>query len=293
MIASRRLPRWRSLLFVPANNERFLAKCADRGADALILDLEDSVPAVEKAAARARCSEAIQELRDASADLIVRINSPLRLAVPDLEAVVRPGLRAVMVPKCLSGEHLQLLSELVEELERERQITPGSIGFVPIIETPRAYLRMDRIAALEPRCLALTLGGEDFSNHLGMEPGADTLLLPKQQVVIAARASGVVPLGLLDSIANYGDTEHVREVARRSARFGFEGAACVHPALVPILNEAFTPSNEAIEWAQQVIEALTAAQAQGLGTARLNGTMIDEPIAARARRILQRAGSSG
>ncbi|MCR4265389.1 CoA ester lyase [Nitratireductor sp. ZSWI3] len=277
---------WRSLLYVPGNNERFIARAQSRGAGAIVLDLEDSVPDDRKAEARDMTAAAIGDLREGPSRLMVRINGGLRLAVPDLEAVVQPGLAALFVPKCEAGEKLRLISDLVSELEAERGMPVGAVGLVAMIESPRGLHSADRIACADRRVRALILGSEDFATAAGMMPTPEALLLPRQQIVFAARAAGIVPLGLLDSVANYRDAEHVAAVAQRARAFGFRGATCVHPNMVPILNAAFRPSAAETDWARGVLHAMDAAHAAGRGAAVFEGRMVDKPMLDRAREIL-------
>lgn len=279
-------PRWRSLLYVPGNNERFIGKAQTRGADAVVLDLEDSVPDHEKAAARAMTAAALPSLAEGPSDLLVRINGGLRLAVPDLEAVVQPGLRGIFVPKCEAAEKLRLLSEMLFDLEAERGLPVGEIALVAMIETPRGLENVHDIARADPRVCGMILGSEDFATATGMQPTPEALLAPRQQIVFAAHAAGIAPLGLLDSVANYGDAEHLAAVARRARAFGFRGATCVHPAAVAPLNAAFLPSDEETDWAKRVVAAMEEAHAQGRGAATLDGRMIDKPMLDRARDIL-------
>ena len=132
------------------------------------------------------------------------------------------------------------------------------------------------------------IGGEDLSLDLGMEPAPDTLQYPKQQSVIAARAAGIIPLGLMGTVADYQDLDSVRENALRSARFGLEGASCIHPAVVPLLNEAFSPSPEAVVRAQRIVEAYEQSIAGGRGSIEVDGHMVDVPVVLRAQRLLAR-----
>ncbi|ESR27378.1 HpcH/HpaI aldolase/citrate lyase family protein [Lutibaculum baratangense] len=291
MTQHRNLPSWRSLLYVPANNERFVAKAGDRGADAVVLDLEDGVPPDEKAEARRMCREAIDRLAAAArCDVVVRVNAPLRLAVRDLEAVVRPGVRAIFVPKVETAGGLKAIAEIVSELEAEAGMEVGATGLVPMLETPGSLFEARAIAGASPRNVAMVLGSEDLATEAGFEPSAETLLHPKLQVAFAAKAEGLLALGLLDSVAAISEPEKTREVARRSARFGFDGATCVHPGIVPVLNEAFSPSEEQLDLARRTVEAMEAAWAEGRGAARLDGRMIDMPMLTRARALLRKAG---
>ena len=132
------------------------------------------------------------------------------------------------------------------------------------------------------------LGGEDFAVDLGMTPDSDTLAMPKQQVVIAARAAGLIPLGLMGTVANFQDLSGIRRIAEMSRRFGVEGASCVHPSNVEILNEAFSPPRDEIDYAERVINAYTDAVLRGSGAISVGGKMIDLPVVRRAEILLTR-----
>ena len=280
---------WRSLLYMPADNPKFLAKAQERGADALILDLEDSVAPHNKAAARATCRQAIADLAPGPADILVRINAPLRHAIRDLEAVVQPGLNALFLPKTESAGMLVALDAVVASLEAEAGMPYGTVGFVPMIETPKALLAAERIAAATSRNVALILGGEDFATAAHLTPSAETLTPPKLQVALAARAAGLMPIGILDTVADFSDPEVMYRTALRSAAFGFVGATCIHPTMVAPLNRAFSPSADDISAAQQVVTVMEAAWQTNAGAAQINGKMIDMPVYERAKDVLARA----
>ncbi|MGM8931669.1 HpcH/HpaI aldolase/citrate lyase family protein [Salinicola halophyticus] len=281
-------PIWRSLLYVPANNERFLAKATQRGADAIILDLEDSVPVDLKTEAQRKLPETIAALAGKGPDILVRVNSSLRHCVEDIAAAVRPGVAALFLPKIASEGHLELLSGYVDEVEREQGMVMGSIALVPMIESPQALLRCESIATASKRNVAMVLGGEDLATEARFLPSAETLSGPKLRVAMAAKAAGLMALGLLDSVANIGDVAESVRLAERSSRYGFDGATCVHPSMVPILNQAFSPSAESLALARRTVTVMEAAWQAGHGAARLDGRMIDMPIYQRARNLIAR-----
>ena len=279
---------YRSLLFMPVNEERFLAKAHTRGADAVILDLEDSVALQEKPAARKLLPAAAERLAEKGVDVVARVNSPVRLCIPDLEEVVGPHVKGIWLPKCRSVDHVQMIAETIAELEAERGMEVGSTWMAARIETAQSFLRIGEIAAAHPRVRAVGLGGEDFSLSIGVEPSQDTLIYPKQQAIIAAHAAGVAPLGLVSSSADFSDLDTMREVVRQSRRFGFIGASCIHPAVVPILNEGFRPTAEEVERAQRISSAFYAAVKEGKASIQVDGKMVDYPVAYRADRVLER-----
>ena len=292
MTRQRKAAKYRSMLYIPANKQKFIDKAQTRGADALILDLEDSIHPSEKDNARISCAAAIPALREGPGDLVVRVNGDIRTMVHDLEAVVQPGVKAVMIPKCDYAGKCVVVDELLTQLEAEAQMEEGSIGIIPLLESPGAFFNAEQIAKASDRNIAMILGGEDYATVCDIEPGPETLLMARQQIVFAARAAAITPLGLLDTVANYSDSEYMTSIAKKAKRFGFGGATCVHPAVVPILNQAFSPSGEEIEHAKQVVAAIERVERDGGGVAVLNGKMIDAPIKARALKVLARAGES-
>jgi len=279
-------PVWRSLLYVPVNVEKYVAKAHTRGADAIQLDLEDSVPVSEKANARKLVQEAAETVSQAGADVVVRINQPLRMAVRDLEETVSPLVNAITLTKVDSASHVRLLAEIVDELEAERGMTPGHTRFITLVESADAFFRLEEIAKAHPRVAALGLGGEDFATSVGMVPDPDVMLYPKQQSIIASRAAGIMPLGIIGTVADYGDIDGMRKIIRNSRRFGFEGASCIHPSIVPILNEEFRPSEAEVAEAQRMIQGFEAAVAEGRASLEIDGKMIDYPVVFRAQQLL-------
>ena len=281
-------PLWRSLLYMPANNEKFLVKAQSRSADAIILDLEDSVAPCDKVKAREICKSAIPKLIEGPSDILVRINAPLRLAVRDIEAVVQQGVKGLFIPKVESAGILAAVDELITSLEQERGMNVGEIKTIPMLETPKALLAAEKIACSIDRNIALILGGEDFATSAGLYPSAETLTNPKIQMALAAKAAGLMPLGILDTIANFSDAHYMFEVAKKSANFGFEGATCIHPTMVEALNRGFSPTKEEIDEATLIIEVMEDAWQNNRGAAKLNGKMIDMPVYRRAIDVLRR-----
>jgi citrate lyase subunit beta/citryl-CoA lyase len=283
------MPAWRSLLFVPVTRDRFVETAHTRGADAIILDLEDSVAETEKPRARTLVHGAAAQVSRGGADVLVRINRTWHHAFRDIEAAAGPGVAALMCPKVESPEHLGVIAEMLDTLEAERGLARGHTRLVALIETADAYFRAREIAKATPRLVALNLGAEDFATAVGMEPAGDTLQGPKQTVIIAARAAGIVSLGFMDTVARFDDLEAFRATVRRSRRFGFVGASCIHPSQVPILNEEFGWSDAELDRARRMVAAYAAAKAQGLGAVAFEGAMIDVPVVERAEALIRQA----
>jgi len=282
------LPVWRSMLFVPVTVEKYVARAAERGADALILDLEDSVPLAEKPRGREVLQDAAERVARNGADVVVRINRAWRLAIPDIEAAVSPAVQALMLTKVESAEHVQMLAEVVAEVESLRGMELGATKFVALVETASGFLRLAEIARAHPRLVALSIGAEDFALSVGMLPEAEGLFFPKQQMIIAARAAGILPLGFIGTVADFRDLDAFRATIRRSRRLGFAGASCIHPSQVAILNEEYRPSPDEVAAAERAVAAYDAATSSGIGAIELDGKMIDVPVIERAKHVLQR-----
>ena len=289
MSTQRPLPVWRSMLFVPVNVPKFVEGAHARGSDAVILDLEDSVPPGEKATARTLIAAAAAKVAKSGADVVVRINRPIELAVRDIEAAVSPAICALMLPKVDSGGHIRVLAELIDTIEAAKGMTHGHTRLCALIETPAAFARAEEIAAASPRLVAMSLGSEDFAMEIGGEPATDVLAYPKQRVAIAAIAHGLMPMGVIGSVANFADMDGYRASARLARRYGFRGASCIHPNHVKILNEEFGAKPAEIDWAHRVIAVYAEAKSQGRASIQLDGKMIDIPIVVRAERILAEA----
>ncbi|MEZ5852823.1 MAG: CoA ester lyase [Hyphomicrobiaceae bacterium] len=289
MTTAKDLPVWRSMMFVPVNVQKFVETAHTRGADAYILDLEDSVPPAEKANARGMIAAAAPKVAQGGADVVVRINQPLELAVRDIEAAISPAIHTLMLPKIDSAGHVRLLAELVDRIEAAKGMPVGHTRFMALIETPAAFARADEIAAAHPRLISVGLGSEDFAMEIGGVAATDVLTYPKQRVAIAAIANGLMAMGVIGSVADFADLEGYRASARLARRFGFRGASCIHPKHVAILNEEFGPKEDEVRWARRVIEVYDQAKAEGRASIQLDGKMVDIPIVVKAERIIAEA----
>lgn len=261
----------RSLLYVPAHSERFLAKAHERGAGAVILDLEDAVPEADKTHARQALAETVPAVGRNGAEVFVRINSGER-QLADARAAAAAGAAAVIIAKAELGD-LDILVSVGAPL-------------IPMLETPGSILDA-RVFARHPAVTALMVGGEDLAFALGATPTPEVLRMPKLLVHYAAKAEGKLSFGLLRSITNYADLAGIEAAGREAKAHGFDGASCVHPAVVPILNQAFAPTADELAWAGRVV---TAAESQQ-GAFVVDGQMVDSPVISRAKRLLGDAGT--
>jgi citrate lyase subunit beta / citryl-CoA lyase len=280
------IPRWRSLLYVPVTSERFVAKAHERGADAVILELEDAVAPSEKDRARTLVREAAASVAQGGVDVLVRINRPWRLAVRDVEAAVDANVRALVLPKVDSAEHVVALAEVTASVEEERGLSFGHTRLFPRIEGPKGLLGAAQIAAAHPRVVAIGLGSSDFTIATGMKAGGDGNVIASFQVVTAAVAAGRVPIGLVGSITEFSDLDAFRRVAERSRALGLRGAPCVHPTQITILNEVFAPTDDELARARRVVDEYEQALAAGQGAAVVDGEFIDIPFYEQAKRLL-------
>ena len=220
--------------------------------------------------------------------MVVRINRPLAMAVRDLEHSICPDVDGIAITKVESGSHVQLLDELVSELEDKRGMPAGRTKFILLVESADAFSRMDDMPRVSERVVAMSIGGEDFALDCNMEPSDDALLHPKQHMIVAARAAGIMPLGFISTVANFGDWENFRVMVRRSRNLGFAGASCIPPGQVKIVNEEYTPGADEVAYATKVVALNKEAAAAGRGSFQIDGKMIDIPIVVRAEKLLRR-----
>ncbi len=283
----------RSVLILPVNNPKFVEKAYLRGADGIMLDLEDSVPAAEKETARKMVKNSIPLVTRGGVDVIVRVNKDPSLLLLDLEASVHPGLDAIVLPKTESADEVHNLEAQLEKLENLRGIEPGHVKISLLIETPQGVLKAQEIAGASPRIESMSIGNEDYMMELGVEPSPDCLeiLFPLSWLVTICKAAGISPRGLLGSIAEFRDLKGFERAAARARQLGCEGASCIHPAQVEVLNRVFSPSPEKIEYAQRVVDVFEEGLRQGTASVNLDGRMVDIPVYERAKRIFERASA--
>lgn len=278
---------WRSLLYVPAHIEQFVANPRLAEADAVVLDLEDSVPADQKTAARDRLSAAVAKVGAAGPDVLVRINDGA-VGEADIPAAVQSGVSALVVPKVRSAEQLRRIADRVASTEAEVGLPCGGIRLVVLIETADGFMAMTEILRATPQTMGVILGAEDFAADVGMVVDEATLRGPRQQVVIAAAAAGVRPFGLMGAMTRFDNLDAYRALAVESKRFGYVGSTCIHPSQIAVLNAAFSPSSDELQWAERVCAAFEDAGRNGRGAVALDGRMIDAPVAVRAEGLLSR-----
>jgi len=282
----------RSLLFVPGAEARKLARARESGADTLLFDLEDSVAPDRKVEARARVAEVLRQADFGETELAVRINPPQTPHFEeDLEAVIEAGVSTLMLPKAETVEGVQQVLRRVEVAERRHRPSESEpVKLLALVETPAGVLGAASLGVSSPRIEALCFGHADFSREMGLaeaDASRGSLLHARCQIAIAAKACGVAPidnvcLAVRDEAAFRADAELGRDL-------GFEGKMCIHPAQVALANDVYTPSPEEIERARAIVEGFERALQEGRGVFTIDDKMIDAPLVAVQKRLLERA----
>ena len=278
----------RSLLFVPAGNDRFLNSALRGSADVIQIDLEDAIAPERKEEARGVARSAVEEIDAAGRVAAVRVNVGDDLLAKDLDAVVYPGLAALTIPKVDSGAMLASIDSAVTKLEADRGLLSGGIRLIAQIESARGILNAREIAGASPRLAAMGFGMEDLIADVGGSVDADALYFPAMHTLYAAREAGVAPIGYLGSIGVYKDTDLFGGWAARAKSLGFEGGFCIHPNQVEILNTTLRPSPDEVSAAKSIVDAAENHASKGVGAFSHEGKMVDAPVIERARRTLRR-----
>lgn len=273
----------RSLLFVPATSQHLWGKAAERGADAVIVDLEDGVPADRKAQARVMAREAIELLADAT-PVFARINAPEALFALDIAALPLDRLQGVLLPKVESADEVRTLAACIAG---HQAAASPALAIAALIETPLGVMEARHIATAHPSVKALGFGAEDYATEMGVPAEPQSLMWAAQAITCCARAYGLACWGQPGSIAEINDMTAFAGLVRQARRAGFSGTPCIHPRQVTVANAGFGPTDAELDWARRVLVADVAAQADGRGVVTLDGRMIDRPIVERARRWLR------
>jgi citrate lyase subunit beta / citryl-CoA lyase len=284
----------RSFLFAPGNVARRVEKALTLEADAIIVDLEDSVALAEKAATRKSVAEALMRPRRGRG--YVRVNAPSsEFCYRDLVETLHRQVDGVVVPKIESAADLHAVDWLMANLEREFGVAPGTLDLIPQIETAAGVQRVDRILqarSLRPykgawRVKRVAFGGADYAHQLGLTVGMDEpeLADARARVVLSSRAAGLE--GPLDSPwFHFREAEGFARALERSRRSGFQGRLCVHPDQLGPVNAAYLPSAAELERAERIVAAFRDAEARGEAAVQVDGEMIDYPVAYRAQALI-------
>ena len=280
----------RSLLFVPAHRQEMVEKAAGLAADVIVLDLEESVPPAEKAAARETARRHIPRLAAAGQTVHVRAN-PIAsgLTRDDLAAVVCPELAGVLLAKVDKAQDIRDFDVLIREQELARGVKPGASGLIPLIESALGVLSCWEICRASTRIVGLAFGAYDYSSDVGIQRTREgrELDYARQVIVTCAAAAG---LAALDTpYADFRDEEGLARETEWARSLGFRGKYVIHPNQIETVNRIFRPTEEEVAQARRVVSAFEEALARGEGAVQVDGRMVDEPVAARARRLIELA----
>jgi citrate lyase subunit beta/citryl-CoA lyase len=279
----------RTLLFVPGLRENMIERARSLSPDAIIFDLEDSVPPDEKLRARQIVREAIPDFRRPGRQIWVRINSTYSLlAKDDIRWVVVPGLDGVLLPKADSASIVRYADGLIRDQETRAGIEAGKTRVIAAIESAAALLGAAEIGRASGRLIALTLGAEDYTADLGVERTREgpELSYARGVIGVVARALGVLALDTAFPILH--DIEALVREAQLAKQAGFQGKLLIHPQQIEPVARVFTPSEAEISFARRVIEVYKQAATQGVGAVQVDGAMVDAPVVKRAERLLER-----
>ena len=294
-------------LFIPGNRAEMLGKAGRYSASAFIPDMEDSVPLANKAEAREVTADALPSLYELGKPVLPRVNSLLTgLTADDLAAVVGPYVVGISIGKVKSADDIAVVDKMLSELESDRGIEVGSVGILPWLETASAIVNAFGICNASDRVRWVAFGAEDYSADMGISravdvAGSDTgsveeygeasLLYARSAVAVAARAAGVDALDT--PYVKFRDAEGLRREAGLARRLGYVSKFAIHPAQIEVIDAVFSPTDAEIERARRVMDAAAAAEREGHGSVSLDGEMVDAPVVARARNVLDSLSEPG
>lgn len=284
----------RSSLIFPVNIQRFVEKAYLRGADCIVMDLEDSVPDSEKESARTLIKDIIPIVGKGGGDVAVRINRPITQAIKDLEASIWPGLICISLPKVESAAEVLKRVEIITDLERKRGLGLGTTQIAVAVETALGVIKAYEIASASPRIVTIGVGAEDLTQEMGVPTTIEghELWYARSKVLMDAYAAGIQPMGLVGvEPFTWREPEKAYDAAVNSRKLGFKGAQSIHPAPIPYLNRGFSIPDEEVEYMRKALEAFEDGVRRGTASVNLNGRMIDVATAERCKKILERANA--
>ncbi|HOE03765.1 MAG TPA: CoA ester lyase [Bacteroidales bacterium] len=280
----------RSLMFVPGHNERLLNSAARSQADVLLLDIEDSVqPVANKAVARAMVKQWVSEGRFSNHLVFPRINDrESGQLLKDVEALSIDGVDGFMYPKAKTGQDIYFFDKLLETIEYEKGLPVGKFKIIPLIETASAVLNAQDICKASKRVIAIAFGCEDFISDLeGIHDAAhESLFVPRAMIAMAARATGVVPVDTVH--INVHDLDDLEVNLKVAKNMGFEGMLILNPKEIPLAHLYFSPSEQEISDASEMLRLSDEAEKEGKGVALMNGKFIGPPMVVAAKKTLSK-----
>ena len=272
----------RTRLYAPGNNPRLLVGIELHGADCVLLDLEDSVPVIEKFAARILVKHLLASVD--FPEVWVRINPLSTYGMEDLAEVMLSSPHGICLPKAESAADVAHLSAELTRLEGEMGIDPGSTFIMPIIETGKGVLHAEEIASAQERVVIVAFGAEDYTRDVGARRTQDALLYPRARIVAACAAAGIqasdtVYADVDDEDGLIAETVHIRDL-------GFVGKGAINPRQIEPIHSVFRPTDEEIDMARKIVAVAQEAEEKGIGAVAIGGKMIDKPVLERAKRTI-------
>jgi citrate lyase beta subunit len=279
---------------MPGDDRRKIEKSTTIGVDSICMDMEDGTAVSRKVEARAVIAKAMKELDFGNSERCIRINSiGSGFEKDDLAAALAAQPDSIVVPKIETAQQIKWVSDQIESYELSNKLNLGSIRLLIGLETAKGILNLREIAEADKRLEAMIFGAEDYGASVGAtrtKEGTE-VLYARSAVVTACAANDLQAIDMV--YIDFKDTEGLRAEAQQGAGFGFSGKQVIHPNQVPVTQEAFTPSDEAIAYAKRVVESLEASQKEGKGAYALDGKMIDMPLLKNAQKVLGRAKAAG
>lgn len=284
----------RALLYMPGDDRRKIEKATTLGVDSICMDMEDGVAANKKAEARSVIAQAMKELDFGKSERCIRINSiGSGLEKRDLVAALATHPDSIVVPKIETAEQIKWVSGHIESYELSSNLNIGAIRLLIGVETAKGILNLKEIAESDKRLEAIIFGAEDYAASIGAtrtKEGTE-VLYARSAVVTTCAANDLQAIDMV--YIDFRDLEGLRVEAEQGAGLGFSGKQIIHPNQVVPVQEAFTPSDEAIEYARRVVESFEVSQKEGKGAYALDGKMIDMPLLKNAQKVLDRAKAAG
>ena len=282
---------FRSLMFVPAHNERLMDSAASRcKADVLLLDIEDSVqPWENKQVARDNILRYIREGRFSGRAVYPRVNDrESGELLRDIYQLTVPGITGFMYPKATKAEDVYFIGKLLETIEYEKGIPVGTFKLIPLIETTAAVMNIQSICKASDRVVAVAFGCEDFVTDLQGKHDAEglSILSARTMIAMGARACGVQPIDTVHIKVH--DLEDLEQNLQLSKKLGFEGMLVLNPKELPLVHQYYSPSDEEVAWAQEMVQLSEEAVREGKGVAVKEGKFIGPPMLKMARNILHK-----
>lgn len=281
----------RSLMFVPGHNEKLLDSAAKTESDVLLLDIEDSVqPPSNKYIARQTIKRYINNNGFPNKLIFPRVNDrESGFLLKDIYDLSIPGINGFMYPKSMRGEDIYFIDKLLETIEYEKGVPVGTFKIIPLIETTAAVLNAQDICKASKRVIAIAFGCEDYVAHLeGInDPEGVSIYTARAMIAMAARACGVIPIDTVH--INVHDLEDLEDNLKLAKKLGYEGMLVLHPKELPLVHKYFSPSDEEINLAREMLTLSEESEKEGRGVAIIKGKFIGPPMVSASRKIINRA----